>query len=256
MFILAVALIGVVIVSFSGSGIRGLGETLGVPAPGSAETLQAELTELAEEETRIAGQMENDREDLAATAAAAGTYVARVDSINEQLAVTMRAFIPPTQQMIENAGPVTPGMNEPLPGQENAAALAPVGTPGAGEVTAGQTGGSGQSQFTEIGTAQAVRESDGCAADRTAQFSTSATRVYATTRALNITAGTAVYAEWLSNGTRVSQSSVYTVEQNDDDFCLWFYLEPSDAPFTAGNWSVQFYADGASVGGASFTFGA
>jgi hypothetical protein len=34
------------------------------------------------------------------------------------------------------------------------------------------------------------------------------------------------------------------VPQDDPDFCLWFYLEPSDAPFRAGNWSAQFFSNG------------
>lgn len=208
------------------------------------ETLQAELTDYADEATRLADVGLEQRTQIAVTAAAAETYVGRVDGINVQLALTLRAAVPPTRQIVANSGPVTPGMIAPPEGQAMSSTdstLVPF--------TEGNT------QYTDVATALAIRESDGCAADRTSQFSTGVSRVYATARALNIAAGTAVYVEWQYAGARVAQSTVYTIASDDADFCLWFYLEPTDAPFSVGEWAAQFFADGAPAGTAAFTLG-
>lgn len=209
------------------------------------ETLQAELTQYADEATRLADAGLGQRTQIAETAVAAQTYVARVDGINVQLALTLRVAVPPTQQIVADTGPVTPGMIAPLEDPMEGftdGTLAPISN--------------GNTQYTEIGTALAIREqTDGCAADRTTQFSLNASRIYATARALNIAAGTSVYVEWQYGGTRVAQSTVYVITNDDPDFCLWFYLEPTDAPFSAGQWAAQFFANGAPVGSATFTLG-
>lgn len=325
----------------------------------SRPTIEAELTDLVDEATRLAATQASSGTQTVATAAAAATYVAGLEGINRGLSVTLRAAVPPTQQVVLNNAPVTPGMNEPMAGflmeqmvateggeqfagtisASNSAVridatfaagetafIAAVATSGdldtvltiydrVGNVlaqnddfnfqeslnsglsftapnsgvyilevsrfqgAAGTTSGSfvlsisrgrtdaptlavqappqggapqppatgsdgSQNQFTQIATAAGVRDTDGCASSYTTSFSVGASRIYATTRVFNIRAGTNVYVQWSFDGQVVSTSETYTVPQDDPDFCLWFYLEPADAPFQPGNWSAQYYANG------------
>lgn len=225
-------------------------------------TMQAELTAIADEETRIAEAGTALRTQVAATAVAAETYVVRADGVNTELVRTMRAVMPPTRQLVDTSGGATPGLNAPL-SPADAAFLTP-NAPGTMADTAAMAGApapipgdpSARNQLTEVGVSLDVRESDGCAADSTTQFSAAVPRIYATARALNIVGGTSLYVAWSYEGASVSQSSVYTVPSDDDDFCIWFYLEPTDAALSAGAWSVQFFIDGAPGPTANFAVSA
>lgn len=324
-------------------------------------TIEAELTDLVDEATSLAATQASYGTQTNATAIAAATYVANLEGVNRGLAVTLRAAVPPTQQIVLDSAPVTPGMNAPMEGflmqqlvateggeqftgtisdfnsavqvdvtfaAGETAFIAAVATSGdldtvltvydrVGNVLAqnddfnfqeslnsgltftapnsgvyilevsryqgasGTTTGSfilsisrgttaaptlslsqpqqqpqtaqgggaaaadgSPNQFTQIATAAGVRESDGCASSYTTSFSVGASRIYATARVFNVRAGTNVYVQWSNEGQVVATSSTYTVPQDDPDFCLWFYLEPSDAPFRAGNWSAQFFSNG------------
>ncbi|MGQ9909021.1 MAG: hypothetical protein ACUVS2_09330 [Candidatus Flexifilum sp.] len=210
----------------------------------SRPTVEAELTALADEATAIATSGIANGTQIARTVQAAETSAANLQGINRQLVVTLRALIPPTQQIVTLSGAVTPGYNEPLPGQTPVAVGPTAPTPPTlpAEVAPG-----GANQFTQITTAAAINASDGCAASPQTTFSTTASRIYATARVLNITAGTRVFVEWRYNGQTVATSVTYTVPQNDPDFCLWFYLEPTDVPFQAGTWSAQFFVNSSPV---------
>jgi len=208
--------------------------------PGNAAsrpTLEAELTALADESTRIATAGDAFATEVARTVQAAETNAASLTGINRQLVVTLRAVVPPTQQVIARSGDVTPGYNEPLPGQEPLL-VSDVTQP------AIRTDMSGVNQFAQITTALGISTIDGCALTPQTTFSTTVSRIYVTARVLNITGGTSVFVEWRYNDQLVATSTTYTVPEDDPDFCLWFYLEPSDVPFQAGSWSAQFYANG------------
>jgi hypothetical protein len=79
--------------------------------------VEAELTALADEATAIATSGIANGTQIARTVQAAETSAANLQGINRQLVVTLRALIPPTQQIVTLSGAVTPGYNEPLPGQ-------------------------------------------------------------------------------------------------------------------------------------------
>lgn len=215
-------------------------------------TLAVELTQFQGEATAIAQTLQARTTEVAATTAWAATSAFQLDGVNQQLAVTMRAAIPPTRQIVSADGPVTPGMNAPLPGEwtptpidgSSVSTPNPNATPPPG----------GVNQLTTVGPALAVRDSDGCAAGVQTSISASAPRIYATTRILNATAGTSVQASWSSGGSVVFSNNPYTLPTDEADFCVWFYIEPADVNFTPGDWSLQFLINGSPAGNpAAFT---
>jgi len=207
--------------------------------------VQAEVTALVSEATQIAAGNRQVATEIAATVAAAQTAVTAQEGVNHQLALTLRAVIPPTLQVVADTGIVTPGMNAPLatpppiPPQLGIGAAAPTLVPASMPSGAGD----GSGQFTAVATTAAINEADGCAVAFQASFPLSTPRIYATTRVLNARGGTSVFVEWSFSGQVAIRSSAYTIPQDDPDFCLWFFLEPADIPFQAGSWSVQFYAN-------------
>jgi hypothetical protein len=205
-------------------------------------TLAAEATAFVDESTQIALSINQRATQVAATAAIARTDAAFIDGVNVQLAATMRAAIPPTQQIIANSGPITPGMMATLDTPRTADPNVPTADPAA------------VNQLTQVGVALAVREADGCAASLQSSVSATAPRIYATTRILNAAGGTAISASWSSAGQVVYSNSAYQIPQDDDDFCLWFYIEPTDVTFSPGDWQVQFLVNNQPVGApAAFT---
>ena len=221
------------------------------PLLGGDQTPTAELInrdQYVRESTAIAQAVQLQTTDVAGTAQAAETYVAARESVNAQLVQTLRVAVPSTQQVIEQGGLVTPGMNAPI---------TTPGAPGGSQMSdGGAASATGETQFVDLATAAVVIDADGCASPAAFSFSTSTTRIYATARAFNIRAGTQMRADWLRDGVVVYQASAWTVEADDDDFCLWFYIEPGDVAFDVGNWSVQVYADDVSLQpAATFTIG-
>lgn len=203
-------------------------------------TMLAEQTAYVEESTQVVATLNARSTEVLATSRAAETYVANVDGINRQLAVTLRAVNPPTQQIVDTSGLVTPGMIV-NPGVLSAATAVPVSPEG------GTPSSSGVNQMSQVSTAAGVRDSDGCANGTQTQFSAGATSIYLTGHMLNATSGTSVSAEWLYEGQLVTQNEPYTIAQDDPDFCVWFYIEPTDAPFSPGSWSARFLINGVPV---------
>lgn len=209
-----------------------------------AGTMQAEQSLFVQESTAIAQTLRARSTQVASTAAAAQTYAANVEGLNRQLAATRSALIPPTQQLVERSGPVTPGMiatagealtsgvSTPPPSQNGSATAAP-------------------NQFTEVATAAGVRESDGCANGTQSQFTTNAPEIYLTARVLNVTAGSVIGSSWTYEGQVVFTSGSFTVPEDDSDYCVYYYIEPSDVAFSPGTWSAQFLLNGSPVGSAA-----
>ncbi|MBE2184345.1 MAG: hypothetical protein IAE89_13020 [Anaerolineae bacterium] len=208
-------------------------------------TLQAEATAFVDASTQIAQTSLALATSVNATAAMARTEIGFIDGMNAQLAQTLRAAVPPTQQIVSNQGPVTPGFNSALPGQFTPSAGG--SDPGAeGNVQTGET-----NQFAQVGVATGVHDSDGCATAIQTQVSSSTSRLYATARILNAAAGTQLSVTWMANGQVVYTNSAYSLPQDDSDFCLWFYIEPTDVSFATGEWSIQFLINGQPVGSPS-----
>jgi hypothetical protein len=152
------------------------------------------------------------------TVVAAQATMTQGVSVNLQLMATARVLVPPT--------PARAGTN--------------------GGVVSTSAPNMGTLQFVETHTASSVRESDGCAADAQGQFFDQSARIYATTRAQNIRAGTQMSVEWYYEGQMIWSES-FTVSQDDEDFCLWFYIDPQTVPFSPGSWMARLYADGTAV---------
>lgn len=216
-----------------------------------AEPLRS-YDEYIAEATTIAQAFGGQATMVAQTAVAAQEYLARIENVNAQLAATLRAAVPPTQQAVQQEGAVTPGMiatfNPAItPGFALAGAAAPpasgIGTP-AGGISPTSAAAIDGTRYVNVGMASSVRDADGCEDGLQNTFVAATTsRIYLTTRALSIRAGTTISANWLREGQIVFASSGFTVAEDDDDYCIWFYIEPADVPFTAGAWSAQFYAN-------------
>lgn len=187
-------------------------------------TLQVENRAYATEVLALEQTAQVRRAAIDITAQAAATQVAVVDIVNRQLLATVRAGetrVPSIQSdVVANA---TPGVASEQPTS--------VGT---------------QTQFVDIGTAATVRESDGCAAGLQTQFSPDTQRIYVTARALNIKQGTEMSVEWLYNGQKIAEDR-FSVSRDDDDFCLWFYIDAADVTFSPGEWSVRLLANGTPI---------
>lgn len=192
--------------------------------PDVQATLQAEGAAYVAEATAIAQTAQARQTSLQATVDAAGTQIAEMSSINQQLLATARVLVPPTPQRVVGSAPEVAGSPMPDMSSDNSATT----------------------EFTGTGVAASVRESDGCPNGMQNQFSTSAERIYVTTRASSIRAGTVMSVEWRFNGQVVFNDD-WTVKQDAANFCLWYFITPQDVPFQAGNWSVQLFANGVAI---------
>jgi hypothetical protein len=205
-----------------------------------AATLQAQRQGFVDEATSIAQAAQAQATEVLGTAIAAQTYVAQMDGRNQQLLATMAIAYPPTQAVVENNGPSTPGqMATPAPVDsfDNAA-----GAPTQDGVSASGANSLGDMQFTQVGTASSVRDSDDCAVELVNSFPADVKQIYITTRARNIKKGTEMRVEWYYEG-QMTHNESYTVPRDDNDFCLWFSLEPTDNTLSSGNWSVKLFAN-------------
>ncbi|MBL8131149.1 MAG: hypothetical protein JNL42_04765 [Anaerolineae bacterium] len=200
-----------------------------------AATLRAEREGYVAEATQIASNILIQQTQSLETVATAEAHLRQVESRNAALLLTLRAAVPPTQQIISDSGIVTPGQ---------VATPAPPGSVGAGNVTAipGDNVPVGSMEFLSVATALTVRDSDGCADLAANSFTADVQRIYVTARAQNIAQGTVMRVEWFYEGS-VTFSESFTIGVNDDDYCLWFYIEPTETAFSPGNWSVQLYAN-------------
>lgn len=178
-------------------------------------TLQAERLGYDAEATAIAQAIQAQATQVQGTAVAAETYVAQTDGVNQQLVATLRAVIPPTEQIASG------GMGG--------------GTP--------QAILEGERWFVKTGTSTSVRDSDGCIVDPTQTFSSDASRIYAAFEAHNIEAGVRLSAEWSYEGRPVWTEG-FDLERGATFICLWFFIDSSEVEMTPGTWSVQLFADG------------
>jgi hypothetical protein len=191
--------------------LLGLSACQAFTRPDTPATLRAENAGFLVEATSIAETAQADVERVRGTAEAAETIIARTDSVNQQLRATARVVIPPTPLIAGGAGAV--------------------GTPDASGM-----------QFTDLGTTATVRDSDGCANGLQSQFPADTQRIYVTARAVNMKAGTLMGVQWNYDG-QPSFSESFVVPIDDDDYCLWFNLDPVAGTFSTGSWSVRLLAN-------------
>lgn len=217
-----------------------------------AATLQAQREGFIAEATSIAQAAQAQGTQVVGTAVAAQTYVALMEGRNQLLLATMQVVFPPTQALVVNNGTSTPGqMASPAPdGSIAQVTTGPTqviqGTPDAPASLDG-------AQFAQVGTASNVRNSDGCAESLVNSFPADVQRIYITARALNIQQGTDMRVEWYYQG-QLTYTESFTVPRDDDDFCLWFFLAPTDVTLSPGNWSVQLFANNTAVAASPVNF--
>lgn len=184
-------------------------------------TAQAAVNAYSTEGASIQATLSAAETQVIATGYAAETQIFDRDNTNRILLATVRAEIPPTQPVVAitlgDAGQVVPSL-------EN-----------------------GELLFATTGIATAVRPEDDCIQNLVGRVSTASSRVYATAVGSNVHVGTKMSAEWMFENTLV-WSDTWDIPRDFDHLCFWFSLQPSEVPFTPGNWSVRLFANGTPIG--------
>lgn len=96
-------------------------------------------------------------------------------------------------------------------------------------------------RLTDIVMASSVRDND-CASQPQFGFQTDAERIYIVATAWNIPANTLLSARFVISGRESPLD--WRPRSPINGNCIWFYIEQSDLPFVAGNWSVRLEIDG------------
>jgi hypothetical protein len=205
-------------------------QALGVQNP--VATLEANNVAYIAEATSLAMTAVVWGTQVMATTEAIQTQVMQVNTINQHLLATVVSDTSPTPPLI--VGAADPSTSGSMMMEE-----VPVGTTPVPSTVGGIEG----TQFTQIGTAGGVRQSDGCANALQSQFAVDTSRIYITARAFNLRTGTAMSASWSIGGTVVVTNSPWNVDRDYDDICVWFYISQEDTPFTPGDWSVSLLAN-------------
>ncbi len=91
-------------------------------------------------------------------------------------------------------------------------------------------------------TARSVRDDD-CADEITGTFTTDDEAIYVVATAYNIAANTTLTSRWQYQGEEVVRFD-FVPDFNIDGACIWFFIEPADAPFNPGTWSVVLDING------------
>lgn len=187
------------------------------------ETLSAENVGFVTEAAEIRSTIVANETQVLATSVAAETQVAQENVVNAVILQTVRAGDPPTIA---------------VSAQIDRSAIQPGAT-----ADPSLFGEAGAGSVIETYVASAVRDEDGCGEDQRSQFPEGTSRLFAVQRYETIPGNTLVSVQFAYEGaTALEDELVVTAAQND--FCVWFFLEP----FSMGRWSVQFYSNGAAVG--------
>lgn len=175
-------------------------------------TLEAESISYAAEATNIRQTAEFERTSISVTAQAAETQIALVNGVNQQLRSTLSIQVTPTISVVAEALPETQNTD-------------------------------GRRWFTRTGMSTQINSADGCVVNPGEIFSTNDQRIYATAHVVNLNEGALLRSDWLFEGTS-RYDFEWVVDQNYDELCIWFYIDPTITEFTPGAWQVQLYADG------------
>ena len=110
----------------------------------------------------------------------------------------------------------------------------------------------GQPMLFNLVTAAGVGSND-CALASVTDFPSDTKQIYVVATAANITAGTTLGAQWYLGDTLVTKQE-FAPKDDINNNCIWFYAEPVDFPFAAGNYRVDLLINGAPVTGAQASF--
>jgi len=189
----------------------------------NAATLSAQNQSYLTQAANIRETLRAQETQVLGTSIAAETAVARENAINSILLETVRAGDPPTVAVVAQ--------------MDRAAGRA------ASESNSEDFSDSPGGTAAETYVASNINDADGCGVDRQTQFPAGTLRVYAVQRALDIPANTLYNIEWYYNGS-VALEDGLVVNTAESELCIWFFLEP----YSTGDWSVQFFANGNPVG--------
>jgi hypothetical protein len=97
--------------------------------------------------------------------------------------------------------------------------------------------------YEDAQTASGIDEATGCAVDEKTRFSLDAPIIYLTAVGRSIPSGTVHQVRWLMNEQVQDESVEWVADQDYPEICIYFWLEPSDTPFEAGQWSADLYVN-------------
>ena len=205
-------------------------------------TYEYENIAYATEAFELQRTIEARQTEVEATAEAAGTFLANVNSVNTLLVATVRAGDAPTLAVVPGVVPESLQVTS-VSGMDVNGLLA-IGTPGTPvgfEST--PAAGIGGAQYIQVATASSVRDSDSCAAVLQTDFPLNSQQIYISARGINVRQGTRLEVEWYY-GSQLRLRDQWTLPEDADSYCFYFVVTPADMSFAAGQWSVQLYADG------------
>ena len=184
--------------------------------PNSGATLRARERHILNEATAIARAAVDDLQRAEATVVQKATEIASMQRENAALLVTVRAGdAPPVRRLGTGSShrpPLTPGSR----------------------------------WFEKTGVSRFIDPSDGCVVSPQINFANDISLLYVTVRAWNVAAGLRLSVQWWHEGDPVHNED-FTLARAWKERCFWFFLTPDMVPFAPGSWSVQLYADGASL---------
>ena len=94
--------------------------------------------------------------------------------------------------------------------------------------------------------AEGVGDND-CALASTTSFLATSPKIYVVATAANILPGMVLGSQWFRDGTPVVTHD-FTPQSAINQNCIWFFVDPTDFPFTPGNYTVQLTIDGKQSG--------
>ncbi|MEO0596281.1 MAG: hypothetical protein AAF126_09250 [Chloroflexota bacterium] len=91
---------------------------------------------------------------------------------------------------------------------------------------------------------------DGCGSGITSTFSTATPEIFVIVPAFNLSPTDTFSAHWEFDGQPVGPVYTYEPATALDELCVWFFVDPTDFPFTAGSYTVDIKVNDVSVAGA------
>lgn len=190
-------------------------QNIGEDVPGTITAREALLVTEAAELDNTAGTR---AVEAMATVAVDETRLADLQSISDQLFLTLAAGSTPTPPLIVGQADVR---QEDMMGED----------------------GNLNRLFTQSGIGTAVSAEDGCVRNQATTFNSDDLEVlYATGRVSNATGTIAMRVEWYLNNQIVDESN-FQMTPNRSPYCFWFVIDRGDTDFPPGNWTVRMYAD-------------
>jgi hypothetical protein len=87
---------------------------------------------------------------------------------------------------------------------------------------------------------------DGCGENISSSFTTATAEIYVIVQARNIKANEVTFAaRWTRDGQAVGPVYDFKPDYDADELCVWFFVDPSDFEFLAGNYTVTIDVNGA-----------